>query len=61
MYWEGQRSGIEIDPYYTLFLEEISQKTKLSAFLGIRSGLGAIIVDKVEILHLTSESPLRSA
>lgn len=62
MYWEGQRSGIEIDPYYTLFLEEISQKTKLSAFLGIRSGLGAIIVDKVDSafdIRISSEIGMR--
>jgi IclR family KDG regulon transcriptional repressor len=30
------------------YLEEINQRTKLSAFLGIRSGLRAIIVDKVD-------------
>lgn len=30
------------------FLEKINKKTKLSAFLGIRSGLGAVIVDKVD-------------
>lgn len=30
------------------YLEKISRKTKLSAFLGIRSGLSAIIVDKVD-------------
>ncbi|UCG66713.1 MAG: IclR family transcriptional regulator [Deltaproteobacteria bacterium] len=30
------------------FLENISQKTKLSAFLGIRSALRAIIIDKVD-------------
>ncbi len=30
------------------YLENISQQTKLSAFLGIRSGLRAIIVDKID-------------
>lgn len=30
------------------YLEEINQTTKLSAFLGIRSGLKAIIIDKVD-------------
>jgi IclR family KDG regulon transcriptional repressor len=30
------------------YLEDINQKTKLSAFLGIRSGLTAVIIDKVD-------------
>lgn len=30
------------------YLKEINQKTKLSAFLGIRSGLRAVIIDKVD-------------
>ena len=30
------------------YLEEINQKTKLSAYLGIRSGLRTIIIDKVD-------------
>ena len=30
------------------YLEEINQKTKLSAFLGLRSGLSAVIIDKVD-------------
>lgn len=30
------------------FLEEINQKTKLSVFLGLRSGLKVIIIDKVD-------------
>jgi len=30
------------------YLEEINQKTKLSVFLGLRSGLRAVIVDKVD-------------
>ena len=30
------------------FLEEINQKTKLSVFLGLRSGLKVVIIDKVD-------------
>jgi len=30
------------------YLEEINQKTKLSAFLGLRMGLKAVIIDKVD-------------
>ena len=30
------------------YLEEINQKTKLSAFLGIRAGIRAVIIDKVD-------------
>ena len=30
------------------YLEKINQKTKLSAFLGLRSGLNAVIIDKVD-------------
>ena len=30
------------------YLEEINQKTKLSAFLGIRAGITAVIMDKVD-------------
>jgi IclR family KDG regulon transcriptional repressor len=30
------------------YLEEINQKTKLSAFLGMRSGLKAVIIDKAD-------------
>lgn len=30
------------------YLEEINQKTKLSAFLGLRSGLKAVIIDKFD-------------
>jgi DNA-binding IclR family transcriptional regulator len=42
----GQRSELiqTVHPY----LEEINQKTKLSAFLGIRSGMRAVILDKVD-------------
>ena len=41
-------SGSELINTVHPYLEEINQKTKLSAFLGIRSGLRAIIVDKVD-------------
>jgi IclR family KDG regulon transcriptional repressor len=30
------------------YLEEINRKTKLSAFMGLRSGLNAVIIDKVD-------------
>jgi DNA-binding IclR family transcriptional regulator len=44
------------------YLVEISRKTKLSAFLGIRSGLKAIIIDKVDSafdLKISSEVGMR--
>jgi len=43
-------------------LDEINQKTKLSAFLGIRSGLRAIILDKVDSafdIKISSEIGMR--
>jgi IclR family KDG regulon transcriptional repressor len=40
--------GSELISIVHPYLEEINRKTKLSAFLGIRSGLRAIIVDKVD-------------
>ena len=42
----GRRSALiqTVHPY----LEKINRETKLSAFLGIRSGLDAVIVDKVD-------------
>lgn len=45
----GNRSKLiqTIHPY----LDRINQETKLSAFLGIRSGLGAIIIDKVDTAY----------
>jgi IclR family KDG regulon transcriptional repressor len=33
------------------FLEKINQKTKLSAFLGVRSGLRSVLIDKVDSAH----------
>ena len=44
------------------FLEEINKKTKLSAFLGIRSGLRAVIMDKVDDafdIRISSEVGMR--
>ncbi|MGE5258874.1 MAG: IclR family transcriptional regulator [Hyphomicrobiales bacterium] len=44
------------------YLVEINRKTKLSAFLGIRSGLKAIIIDKVDTaldLKISSEVGMR--
>jgi len=44
------------------FLEDISHKTKLSAFLGIRSALRAIIIDKVDSpydIRISSEIGMR--
>ena len=31
------------------YLEEINKKTQLSSFLGVRSGLNAVIIDKVDM------------
>lgn len=33
------------------YLEKINQQTKLSAFLGIRSGLRSVLIDKVDSAH----------
>lgn len=45
----GKRSELiqTVHPY----LEKINRETKLSAFLGIRSDLSAIIIDKVDTAH----------
>jgi len=56
----GKRSELiqTVHPY----LEAISRKTKLSAFLGIRSGMSAIIVDKVDStldIKISSEVGMR--
>lgn len=42
----GRSSGLisTVHPY----LKKINQKTKLSAFLGLRAGLNAVIIDKVD-------------
>lgn len=41
-------SGSELINTVHSYLEEINQKTKLSAFLGIRAGIRAVIIDKVD-------------
>jgi IclR family KDG regulon transcriptional repressor len=56
----GKRSELiqTVSPY----LEKINRETKLSAFLGIRSDLSAIIVDKVDTAHdirISSEIGMR--
>jgi IclR family KDG regulon transcriptional repressor len=50
LYVLGQSAGRGSELINTVhpYLEQISQKTKLSAFLGIRSALNAVIIDKVD-------------
>jgi len=50
LYILGQSAGRGSELINTVhpYLEQISQKTKLSAFLGIRSALNAVIIDKVD-------------
>jgi IclR family KDG regulon transcriptional repressor len=50
LYTLGRAAGRSSDLISTVhpYLERISQKTKLSAFLGLRSGLRAVIIDKVD-------------
>mgnify|MGYP005839192283 CR=1 FL=1 len=60
----GSAAGGSSDLIRTVhpFLEEINTKTKLSAFLGIRSGQRAVIVDKVDTaydLKISSEIGMR--
>ena len=64
LYLLGKAAGnssqliVTVHPY----LEEINQRTKLSAFLGIRSGLSAIILDKVDSafdIRISSEIGMR--
>lgn len=60
----GNAAGGSSDLIRTVhpFLEEINTKTKLSAFLGIRSGRRAVIVDKVDTaydLKISSEIGMR--
>ena len=45
---KASRNGSEIISTIHPYLERINQKTNLSVFLGIRSGLHAAIVDKVD-------------
>ena len=50
MYILGKAAGRGSDLINTVhpYLEEINQKTKLSSFLGIRSGAWSVIIDKVD-------------
>lgn len=50
LYIMGSAAGRTSDLVGTVhpYLEEINHKTKLSAFLGIRSGMKAVIIDKVD-------------
>jgi IclR family KDG regulon transcriptional repressor len=55
---KGSELILTVHPY----LEEISRKTNLSSFLGMRSGLKAIILDKVDAafeLKISSEIGIR--
>ncbi len=64
MYLLGNASAKRSDLIQTVhpFLEKINQETKLSAFLGIRSGLRAVIIDKVDSAYdikISSEIGMR--
>jgi len=50
LYNLGKAAGRSSDLISTVhpYLEKINQKTKLSAFLGLRAGLQAVIIDKVD-------------
>lgn len=50
LYILGKAAGRESEFINTVhpYLEEINEKTKLSAFLGIRAGMRAVIMDKVD-------------
>ena len=47
----ASRNGSEIISTIHPYLERINQKTNLSVFLGIRSGLHAVIMDKVDAAY----------
>lgn len=58
----ASRIGSEIISTVHPFLETINQKTNLSVFLGVRSGLHAIILDKVDTaldIKISSEIGMR--
>ena len=64
LYLLGKEAGNSSELIVTVhpYLEEINQTTKLSAFLGIRSGLRAIILDKVDSafdIRISSEIGMR--
>jgi IclR family KDG regulon transcriptional repressor len=48
---KASRSGSQIISTIHPYLERINQKTNLSVFLGIRSGLHAVIMDKVDAAY----------
>ena len=50
LYTLGKAAGQSSELISTVhpYLEKINQKTKLSAFLGLRAGLRAVIIDKVD-------------
>lgn len=64
LYLLGKVSGKSSDLIQTVhpFLEKINRETKLSAFLGIRSGTHAVILDKVDTafdIKISSEIGMR--
>jgi IclR family KDG regulon transcriptional repressor len=59
---KASRNGSEIIGTIHPYLERIHQKTNLSVFLGIRSGLHAVIMDKVDAdfdIKISSEIGMR--
>jgi IclR family KDG regulon transcriptional repressor len=48
---KASRNGSQIISTIRPYLERINQKTNLSVFLGIRSGLHAVIMDKVDAAY----------
>ena len=59
---KASRNGSEIISTIHPYLEIINQKTNLSVFLGMRSGLDAVIVDKVDAsfdIKISSEIGMR--
>ena len=59
---KASRNGSEIISTIHPYLERINQKTNLSVFLGIRSGLHAVIMDKVDAdfdIKISSEIGMR--
>jgi IclR family KDG regulon transcriptional repressor len=64
LYMLGNTAGRQSELIQTVhpYLEKINRKTKLSAFLGIRAGLNAVIIDKVDAANdvkISSEVGMR--
>ena len=64
LYLMGKAAGTNSELITTVhpYLDEINQKTKLTAFLGMRSGLRAVIIDKVDSafdIKISSEIGMR--